>query len=296
MNKKVLILKDNYNTLEQFYNDEFCKIGIECEFYYKTSSCIRKLVTHNGLIYESFWYGKWKKKLQNYDIIIVFDSIHTSKLLKYLFKKSNARLIYWHWNPLNSNKTIKIYEETKRICEHWTFNPLDAEKFHMRINNQFFFYQSLLNVDKVNNAFFIGTNKGRYDFLLKLAEMLIKCGCNPDFHVVDKEKKGIYIQKSYMEYTQVLNSIRKSNLIVEIVQNGQNGLTIRSLEAMFFNAKLLTNNKDIINYQFYNKNNIFIIGVDNMDEFKDFLSKPFLRIEQDDLYPFSAQGWLENFV
>lgn len=98
-----------------------------------------------------------------------------------------------------------------------------------------------------------------------------------------------------MQYTQVLNSIRKSNLIVEIVQDGQNGLTIRSLEAMFFNSKLLTNNKDIINYPFYNKNNIFIIGVDNMDRFGEFLNNPFLKIEQDALYQFSAQGWIENF-
>lgn len=295
MNKKVLILKDNYNTFEQFYNNEFCKIGIKCEFYYKSSSCIRKLVTHYGLIYEPFWYGKWKEKLQDFDTIIVFDSIHTSKLLKYLFKNSYARLIYWHWNPLNSNKSIKIYEETKYICEHWTFNPIDAEKFHMRMNNQFFFYQDLINVDKENNAFFVGTDKGRYDFLLRISEIILKCGYNPDFHVIDKKKEGSYIQKSYMQYTQVLNSIRKSNLIVEIVQDGQNGLTIRSLEAMFFNSKLLTNNKDIINYPFYNKNNIFIIGVDNMDRFGEFLNNPFLKIEQDALYQFSAQGWIENF-
>lgn len=295
MNKKILILKDNYNTLEKFYNNELKKIGIQCDFYYKSSSIIRKLMTHNGLVGESLWYGIWKKKVQEFDLIIVFDSIHTSKMLSYLSKKSNARLVYWHWNPINSSEALKIYKQTKNICEHWTFNPLDAKKYQMHLNNQFFFYQDITNIEKTNTAFFVGTNKGRYETLLSLAELLKKYGYNPDFHIVDKEIQGSYLQKSYMEYEDVLLSIQTSKLIVEIVQEGQDGLTIRALEAMFFESKLLTNNKKIVNYSFYNKNNIFIMGVDEIGNLEAFLNTPFEILKKDDLYDFSAQGWLENF-
>ena len=251
-------------------------------------------MTHYGLAGETVWYGQWKKNLDDYDTVIVFDSLHTSKLLRYIKKHSCSRLIYWHWNPMIKDEDFKIWEQTKDIFEHWTFNPADAEKYDMKLNNQFFFFQDVSETNKENTAFFVGADKGRYNQLLSIADSLEKYGVRPDFHIIDQRKKGRFIQKDYVEYDEVINHLRNAKYAVEICQEGQTGLTARALEAMFFGTKLITNNKFIKNCEFYKKTNIYIVGEDN--DFEKFLSSPFEQIEREKLYPYSAEGWIERFM
>ena len=297
-NSKVLILKDNYNSFEQYYLDKLNECGIDAEFYYTSSSMLRKAFTHYALPFESLWYGGWKNNLDTYDCIIVFDSLHSANLLKYIRKKYRKRLIFWHWNPIKMDKDISIWAETKKMCEHWTFNPSDAEKYGMNLNNQFFFYQNQEDISKEESAFFVGTDKGRYEKIVAISDDLKDRGIAIDFHIVSMNCNDTrkYIEKTYMEYSDVMSHIRKSKAVVEIVQDGQNGLTARALEAMFFETKLITNNREIRNFNFYNDNDIFIIGEDNNDRLDVFLHTPFQPIEKKALYQYDANGWLDNFM
>lgn len=294
----ILILKDNYNSFEQYYLDKLNECGIDAEFYYTSSSLLRKVFTHYALPFESLWYGEWKKKLSAYDCIIVFDSLHSVNLLKYIHKKYGKRLVFWHWNPIKKDKDIAIWKKTKEICEHWTFNPKDAKKYGMGLNNQFFFYQNPENAFKVESAFFVGTDKGRYEKLMEISNELKNIGVTPDFHIIsgDANDNRKYVEKMYMEYDEVISHIRKSKAVVEIVQDGQNGLTARALEAMFFETKLITSNKEIRNFDFYNAHNIFVVGEDNNDSLDTFLHTPFQSIDKKTLYPYDANGWIDNFM
>lgn len=289
---KTLILKDNYNSFEQFYIDGFNQIGIDTTFYYISNSKWRKFWTHNGIPFEDIWYGNWKHYIDKYDLIIVFDSIHNSNLLKYLHKHSSARLIFWHWNPLKSKEDFKILKETRYICEHWTFNAIDASKYDLKLNKQFFFFQEYAINTKINRAFFVGTDKGRYEKLVNIAANLSQYGVEIDFHVIDKNKNGKYYEKNFLEYNYVLNKLCNSKFVVEIVQAGQTGLTARSLEALFMRIKLITNNSTIKKYDFYNPQNIFIINEDT--DIAQFLASDYIDIDSSLLFAYSAQGWLKK--
>lgn len=295
---KVLILKDNYNSFEQYYLDKLNECGIDAEFYYTSSSILRKIFTHYALPFENLWYGTWKQNFNDYDCIIVFDSLHSSKLLKFIYRKYGKRIIFWHWNPIKKDRDIAILRETKDICEHWTFNPKDAQEYGMYLNNQFFFHQNQENVSKEKSAFFVGMDKGRYDMLVKISNNLKNIGINADFHIVSKDRNDVrkYVERTFMEYSEVISHIQKAKAVVEIVQTGQNGLTARALEAMFFETKLITNNREICNFDFYNDNNIFIVGEDNNDNLDAFFCTPFRPLEKKTLYQYDANGWLDNFI
>lgn len=58
-------------------------------------------------------------------------------------------------------------------------------------------------------------------------------------------------QHSWLPYERVLRESIAANCILEIVRPGQAGLTLRSYEAVCYNRKLLTNNKSILNFEFY---------------------------------------------
>lgn len=291
---KILVLKDNYNSFEDYYLSIIKDVCKNTYVYYKSNCKIRKLWTHYGMLFESFWYGEWKKYLKEFDLVIVFDSVHTSNLIKYIFNKCDARIIFWHWNPIETKTDLKILRLTETMCEHWTFDDSEATKYCMKKNTQFFSCPKNEKSIKENKAFFVGTNKGRYEKLVDIAKILELKGVSADFHVVDANKKGRFYQKKFMEYEHVLQSIVRSKFLVEIVQNGQKGLTARALEAMFTGTKLITDNVSIKEYGFYSKNNIYIIGEDT--DIDLFVATEFENIDSDILNQYSVKGWLERFL
>lgn len=293
--KRYLVIKGNNNSFEKYYIDQLNNSGIFTVPYYSSDSFLRKTFTHFGLPCDYLWYGNWKTKIDEFQTIIVFDSLHTDKLLKYIRKKSSARLIYWHWNPMRKNNDQKIWKATRNYVEHWTFNPSDATKYKMRLNNQFFFFQNSMDNKKEKKVYFVGTDKGRYSKLVKVSNIVKKINYYPDFHVIDTNKNGEFYQKNFIEYGNVLSSINKAYAVLELTQKGQEGLTSRSLEAMFLGTKLLTDNINILEYPFYRKENIFVIGKDPIEKLDYFLAIPFVEINKRDLYPYSSQGWIKGF-
>lgn len=59
-----------------------------------------------------------------------------------------------------------------------------------------------------------------------------------------------------MEY---LHRILSSYGLIDLVQCGQSGLTLRVLESVFLNKKLIINNASVKEYDFYNSANIFVL-------------------------------------
>lgn len=298
---RILILKDNYNSFEEYYLEKLNELSPDITaMYYYTSNCIfRKLFTHYGFPFEHLWYGSWKRELMNYDIIIVFDSLHSSKLLRYIHKCTDARLIYWHWNPIILKNDINILKETKKICEHWSFNQSDVLKFEIFYNNQFFFYQKEKKKQNSNMIFFVGKDKGRSDKIIEIGKKLEEIGFETDFHIIVNDihayEQKKFLQETYMEYSDVVSHIRLSRAVLEIVQDGQTGITARALEALFMNVKLITNNRNIASYSFYNKDNIFILDVDDFNNLDDFLKRPYVNVKASLIYPYSAEGWINRF-
>lgn len=80
----------------------------------------------------------------------------------------------------------------------------------------------------------------------------LKCDDSETGEILQKVDKGIELyNNSWIPYEQVLRESLKANCILEIVRPGQAGLTLRSYEAVCYNRKLLTNNKAILDFEFY---------------------------------------------
>ena len=99
--------------------------------------------------------------------------------------------------------------------------------------------------------------------LIDICKFLISKGLNCVFFVANvnssnksNQYQGIEYIKS-MRYSKTIEYIQRSKCLLEIVQNGQNGSTLRPIEALVYGKKLLTNDKNILNQDFYDKNNMF---------------------------------------
>lgn len=91
---------------------------------------------------------------------------------------------------------------------------------------------------------------------------------------------------------QVTEIFKKSRCILDAPQEGQTGLTIRTIECLGAKRKLITTNRDIKKYDFYNEANILIFD-DYIDENSAFFKTPYVDIPEYIYNKYSLRSWLE---
>ena len=75
-----------------------------------------------------------------------------------------------------------------------------------------------------------------------------------------------------------------------------NGLSLRFFESLRYEKKIITNNKTVMEYDFYNPQNIFIIHHDDMSRLGEFISTPYKEISKEIVDQYSFSSWLSKYV
>ena len=233
--------------------------------------------------------------LQDDDSIILCDYFTNVGLIAAISRcvQANTPLHLWRWNPILSGAPdiprLKDSIEALGFTIH-TFDKKNAEKFKLRYHKQFFPIRVYQEIPTSNNYwsdfYFLGAEKGRAHILYEISKML--SGYNLDFKIAKNLSE-------YITYDENINNVMHTRCIVDIVQANQSDLTLRPLEAMAFRKKLLTNNQNILNADFYNRNNIFVIGHDDWADIEDFLKRPYIEIDDEILRSYDVLTWINDF-
>ncbi|WP_136156365.1 lipopolysaccharide biosynthesis protein [Brenneria roseae] len=188
----------------------------------------------------------------------------------------------------------------------YSFDKKDCQQTELNYLNQFFPF-GFKEIDKITenvkctpkSCFFLGKDKERIDIIENLATILKKHSCVISFYVVrdrtSLKNSEYYIDKN-LSYEENIENALHSEILIEINREGQSGLTLRALEAIFFNKKLITNNQDIVQYDFYSPEQIFILGKDSFDDIGKFLDTEFTPVRKDILYQYSPDAMLETII
>ena len=134
--------------------------------------------------------------------------------------------------------------------------------------------------------YFIGFEKNRAEILGKLKEKLKDYRCC--FKVIHHSSECI-------PYAQNIDNIKKARCIIEIVQKGQEGITLRPLEAIACGKKLLTNNTNIQQFDFYTPQNIFIWGEDDFSNIDKFINSTLLSLHPSTCLKYDISSWLNHY-
>ena len=87
-----------------------------------------------------------------------------------------------------------------------------------------------------------------------------------------------------------------SKSILDIVNPNQSGLTLRVMESLFFKKKLITNNLFISEYDFYNSQNIFILGKDREEDLHDFINSNYIDVDDSIVTSYDYHNWVKRFT
>lgn len=265
-----------------------------------------------GKILLQFRLGK--RKVSTYNAVIVNEMIYPYQILNFISRR-NPNTLYWYWNTVSKvHRNVRFYntdQELKRILalfeigniQIYSFDCGDCKRYGFIYREQMIpdlSYLANQELDK-QDIFFAGRDKGRLEFLIQIKRYLESEGvsCNflvfPDKNKQYSEKEEQYLQKEKnIAYKQIVIQNLSSKAILDVVQEGQEGLTWRPLEAILYQKKLITNFKAIKEYEFYKANNIFILGEDPIAKIKEFIQTPYQPIDMKIISKYTFTGWLNK--
>ena len=208
---------------------------------------------------------------------------------------------FWIWNSLETEphpekmkKRISIIKNAG--FEISTFDDADVKKYGLVKLNQFFRVPEKLNVTEnlKTDFYFLGKSKGREENLSQLKKLISSLKMNADFKIIERGGQEI-------SYEENLNRVAGTRCLVEIIQKGQHGLSLRALEALFLDKKLITSNPEIAKEPFYRPENIYICSNFENLEFEkkrvlDFLNTPQLEIPEEIKQKYLFSNWFAHFI
>ena len=233
------------------------------------------------------------KNIYGADKIIITDAVFSLSLLLNLKKYYDWDNIYLYYMNVIDEDNIKYinYFNNDNI---YTFDKRDSVKYsikymHTPYSNKITIKEADIKYDTV----FIGREKGRGEEIEQFYRYFCEKGLRPKFMVLDSEN-SIYKINSYIDYITYINIISKSKSVLEINLPNQTGCTLRYMESLFLGKKLITNNTKIVEDEYYDPNNVFIMGVDSDSDFCEFLNSPNVPVK--DLHKVEFNYWLQKFV
>lgn len=245
------------------------------------------------------WMKDLSQVIPSHSTIILFDfpTMLDNCAMVEKYADKTARLILYFWNPLFIYD-YKIINRISNRWEKWTFDPEDALNYNIKYGGQFIYDNLIPNEKSItieSDLFFIGQNKGRFEYLKKLELTLTnKYNIRTNFVYVDIVKSFFFKKyKKPIPYSKMLSIAQRSKAILEINQSKQSGLTLRALEALLLGKKLVTNNDCVLNYRFSKNLDILILD-DNTDNIGAFLERPNKIINPTVLEPYRFLNWMKR--
>lgn len=231
------------------------------------------------------------------DKILLFDHLFDSTI-KWIMKRISIESIrLFYWNTIENNSPSKYIPPS----QSYTFDFKDSIKYNLNLVPQVYRKQSeILQLPKYD-FFFIGANKDRFEGLQKLVLELLKYGFSVKCIIVDFN--NVLLPVDYLDirnhgipYHEVIEYINNSKAIIDFTKQGQTGYTLRVLEGIFLKKKVITNNLNIKNSKIYNINNFFIYEGGNIDALREFMIRPYLPYNSEDLAPHEINTWINRFL
>ena len=324
--KKVLLIMPSVFGYEDDIKRELIGLGAKVDYFDERpfSSSISKIL--NRVNIKIFI----RKKIDNYYNWIL--ECCTKKKYDYLFvispetldvgfmdkiKTTNCKMltILYMWDSLrNKPNAKKLLPQFDRI---YSFDPKDLNfSDNIRFlplfyNNDFRTVESYTNKEIKYAVSFIGTV---HSDRVRLVKKILKHYENSGFETFSFfycPSKLLFILKklftreldkiSYSEVSfksiskvQIKDVVLKSNAIIDIHHPEQNGLTMRSLESLGLNKKLITTNASIKGYDFYSSNNIAIIDRHSPVISDKIMTSQYSVPNADIVNQYSLHNWLKN--
>lgn len=206
----------------------------------------------------------------------------------------------------SSDRCPKIKKVHHLFDRSFSFEKKDCELLNMEFKTNFMYFDEKEyeeNQEFDYKVFNVSSWDKRSAVLNKIADFFSEKNITFLFYVFSKEKQRPSNFNAKIEFInrkisleEIDKYIEKTECMLDISRNMQEGLTFRVFESLGKNKKLVTTNVDVVNYPFYNPQNIFVINPELVQIPDTFLNSNFEPMSKETIYPYTTAGWLETLL
>ena len=230
---------------------------------------------------------------------------------------SKAKFVYYSWDSLSNVKGVK--GKFKYFDAIKSFDRIDCQNIeNLEYLPLFYSREYSRKVSRVSenkySAAFVGTlHSNRFSDVLGMASLVEKNLNKPAYtffyypskpvfkvlKVINKTFRKIPIEEvsfDKLSVQAVSDVMCDSEVIIDYGHPDQTGLTMRTIETLGINKKLITNNKLVMEEPFYKTENIFVIGQQNDQELAEFLTSPYVPVSNEIYQSYAIENWVERLI
>lgn len=304
-------LKNRFNRVE--FIADYLPNRKERTIFYKILKNFRKKVFTNDFInnlYDKECRKFYMNKLDSFDCIFDYFFIISREFSKDFIEElkrrmPNIKVILFIWDKL---EYTPFHESYKCFDYIFSFDKVDTKNHNFLFRPSFYldsFREKLIPFhNREYDFYYIGQlrEKKRLLFLEKFYAYFKEKDMKFFMKIFnDLKDKSIFVPNELLltkkiSYSENMQKIKNSKVVLDISYKQQTGLTLRCFEALATETKIITDNADILNYDFYNSNNIFylkdISDIPNIPE--EFFKNEYQKIDEEILYKYSIDGFLDD--
>lgn len=319
--KKILFFSPAFFNYENMIADKMREMGAEVDMYdvrSVTGAVDRALLKILPAIFKSRsqkYYEEIIRKNRNkdYDFILVVkcDMTPANILEKFRIIYPHAKICLNLWDSVDNIPGVK--KKLKYFDSLHSFDLNDCHKYPvLRFRPLFFgdqFRQGVKDGGYKYDISFLGTvHSDRLVTIRQVQKIAQKNGLKCYWFLYLQSKfiyrfykatksefrgvsaKGFSFTK--MSADEIAKVVDESRIILDIQHPKQTGLTMRTVEMIGMNKKIITTNESIKGYDFYNPHNIAVIDRKNVKIDMDFFKTPYEPLESSVYEKYSLESWI----
>lgn len=322
-NKKILFLSVQTFNYEKAIAKKLKSLGAKVDYYDErpaNSIFVKGIIRFKRSLYQKKINSYYKEILKktigtNYDSLFVIKGEVVPSFFLEEFKNRNPKcvFIFYTWDSFSNNpNAVSIL---KYFDRKFTFDSNDALFFNIDFR-PLFFIDDYAEINKISNGIinynllFLGTahsdrykignavvnwsdehNLKSYAYYYMPSRLVYMFKTLFDSSFYSFEYKKLSFRS--LSINEIVALYNESAVILDINHPGQNGLTMRTFEALGSGKKIITTNTEIKKYPFYNENNVFVIDRENIVLQKTFFDSPFIELDSVLYENMSITGWLK---
>lgn len=320
--KRILFLSPAFFSYEKHIVNEMNKLGANVSYYDErsvTKPMHRALLKIAPRIFEKKtkkYYNNIINKTKNvdFDIILIVraDMILEESISELRLSNPKAKIVLYLWDSIKN--VVGIQNKIGLFDEAYTFDRKDA------INNKNLKFRPLFYLPKFSKQVdtqkkykykmcFIGTiHSDRWGILEKLKTQVASLNGRVFLYPYLQSSFIFYVYKILkkdfrtarrnmfkykpMDVDELVNVENDSEIVVDIQHPRQSGLTIRTIEMLGMQKKLITTNEEIQYYDFFDPHNVLIIDRKSPLIDEKFLQSEFRKTPRDIYDKYSIDAWI----
>lgn len=321
--KKILFICPRFFGYEREIERELINLGACVDFYDERpfKSSVEKILNRLNLKFSinnkinNYYSDVLQRTVEiDYDyLFVIAPETMTPGFLKELkLKNKKIKTILYLWDSIKNKKNVS------NIIEHFD-KVFTFDRSDLAVNEKIAFlplfyiaaYSNKGNACNNNryNLAFIGTaHSGRFNIVNAISKT-VSIENTRDFLFFFSPSKLVFFLKKLltnelnglsiknisfkpMTPSDVYSVLANSNIVIDIEHPGQNGLTMRTIEMLGMQKKLITTNKNVVDYDFYNPSNILVIDRSYPHIPADFLESSYQPVDETIRHKYCISAWL----